>query len=136
MSAKIIALHDRDRLRAMAEAIAAEFDPATLPEGDVGLIEGMRRIREIEEREEALCEQFESLVPDLAEILRPTTWAAEEHLCDVLNNREPQTLAGAVAKLQFLREVIRHDWDGFIVDNEVTALRQVIALLEREPSKP
>ena len=46
-------------LRARAEAIAAEFDPATLPEGDAGLIEAERRIQEIEARETLLCDELE-----------------------------------------------------------------------------
>ena len=94
--------------------------------------------------------QFRDL---LAGYDRVTDWVSVEsaallqRLDDVkrlMINMPPQTLAGAAAKLRFLLEMIRRDWDDYLSEvvgeksNRFDApmLGQIIALLEREALKP
>lgn len=138
MTAKVISLHgsvpkaEINQARAEAEAIAAEFDPAQLPEGDAGLIQAARWLPEIQVRVHALYDRFEWLGEREDGITDPIN-AAEKRVLKILNERPPATVAGAVAKLKFLVVVIREDWDVYYScgGKDQPALSQVIELLER-----
>lgn len=122
MTAKIISLHDRDQSRVEAEAIAAQSDPATLPKGDVGLIEAERRLRELRAAEAHSDLDFWISVEIFG--------GAEGRLEDFINQEAPQTLAGAAVKLRCLIDPESGELGGR--DDNVLSLRQILELIEPE----
>jgi hypothetical protein len=117
----------KTELRARAEAMAAEYDTATLPEGDAGLIEAERRIRELEAGLSALGRDFPEIDSDIEEqIILPTVLAANTRLIRFIEETPPQSPAGAAVKL---RDVLEH---GVTVDDVSGSLSQVLEFIERE----
>jgi len=119
-------LEDNGELRACAEALAAEYR-ADLPEGDSGLIEAQRRIRELKPRAKALHRDFKITMESETQILEPIVYEAEFELHDFIEETPPETRAGACVKLRHLLG------EGHLLLNGAEEpLEQILALLERE----
>jgi hypothetical protein len=114
-------------LLARAEAIAAEFDPATLPGGDAGLIKAERWLGELNARTDAFCEGLEitmELEDDVISVLRDRY----SELYGFIYDTPPKGPGGAAAKLRVLMA------SGTMIEVDAgSPLRQVLAMLEREP---
>jgi hypothetical protein len=119
---------DDAELRAKAEALAAEYD-TPLPEGDAGLIEAYRRLREVRKGRSALYREFKidlATERDITNAIIDPVW---HRLWDCIEQTEPAGLAGAAAKLRLLM-----DEDIGIDDaskGEMTSLKQIADLIER-----
>ena len=125
---KITETAAKAELRARAEALVAENSAPLPDEGDddARLIEAERRFRESLKLRHALCDEFESVLEDEDDLI----WATEKALVDVVEETDPCTLAGAVAKL---RVIIWHE--DLDEKDDPYRLRPVIALLEREAQR-
>jgi hypothetical protein len=122
-------LEDDGELRARAEALAAEYG-APLPEGDAGLIEAERRIREFKPRAKALHRDFKITMESETQILEPIVYEAEFELHDFIGGTPPETRAGAIVKLRYL---LGHG--NLLLNGAEEPLEQILALLEREAQR-
>ena len=111
-------------LRARAEALAAEFSPATLSRGDAGLIEAERRLRDLRARAKELYGDFPIDMQVETDIMEPTTIATESALCEFIEETPPDTGLGAMVKLRHLNS------DGGA--NHDVAIAQIAEWLGRE----
>lgn len=123
---------ERAKLRERAEALAVEL-AAPLPDGDAGLVEAERRLRENEAREKEIYRDFREF-PDKLEIEEELIIGmidpALEQLRSFLENTTASSLPGALAKLRFVADPRR----DYLEDGDVAQamVADVVAVLERE----
>lgn len=115
-------------LRARAEALAAEYG-APLPEGDAGLIEAERRLREFEDRRKALYQEFEIDIELEKELIIPTVTEAQISLQRFIETTPPISSIGAALKLRYLADP-RTDLLASV--GASLLVRQVLSLIERQ----
>jgi hypothetical protein len=122
---------ERVKLRARAEALAVEL-ASPLPEGDAGLVEAERRLRENGPREKELYREFRER-PDVVEIERELIIGVIDpalgQLRSFLENTTANTLPGALAKLRFVADPGRDRIEG---KDAQAMVADVVAVLERE----
>jgi hypothetical protein len=112
---------------ARGEALAAEYD-TPLPEGDAGLAEALRRLRELRPRARAFRRHPVITIENEEEITAPVT-EAEIELEDFIEDTAPETLAGAIVKLRYLTA---ETTGRALLNGAEETLGQILDLLERE----
>lgn len=123
----------KPELRARCEAIAAEFDPATLPDGDAGLIEAERRLHEVLRLDKSLYRDFGEITPDVEnEIIIAILDPVRERLRELVEQTRPSGLAGVAAKLRLLTDPTIGIIVGEPSEGDITCLKQVAEFVERE----
>ena len=128
----VVSETDKAELRARAEALAAEYD-APLPEGDAGLIEAGRRLREIRQQTRSLYREFFKIDAQTEkEIIIGIIDPVRYRLSDFIEQTRPAGLAGAAVKLRLLTDedvgiVISEPGEG-----DIMSLKQVAEFVERE----
>jgi hypothetical protein len=123
---------ERTKLRARAEALAVEL-ATPLPEGDAGLVEAERRLRENEAQEKELYRDFRESPDHLeieAELIHGMIDPALDQLRSFLENTTAISLPGALAKLRFVADPRRDYLERGDVAQAMVA--DVVAVLERE----
>jgi len=121
----------KSELRGRAEALAAEYS-APLPDGDAGLIEAERRLKEIRQRSRALYRDFFKInVQTEQDIIIAIIDPVRYGLSDFIDQTRPVGLAGAAVKLRLLADEEIGMAAGENQD-ELASLRQVLEFVERE----
>jgi hypothetical protein len=108
----------------------AEYS-APLPEGDAGLIEAERRLRECYPQRKALYREFKISMEIEAEIVNPTVTAAEVQLEEFIEETPPRSLVGAAVKLRALcdKDVGLAAGES---EDQLGSLDQVLKFVERK----
>jgi hypothetical protein len=119
---------EKAELRGRTEALAAEL-AAPLPDGDAGLIEAARRLRNKEPQEKALYRDFKIDMRTEEEIICGIIDPAARKLQEFIDATAPVGRAGVAAKLRELLDngavIEESDYDG------IAALRQALEFLDR-----
>lgn len=117
-------------LRSRAEALATEY-AAPLPDGDAGLVEALRRIREYEPRRKDLYREFDISPAIEEQVIEPTLNVAENQLREHLEQTPPNSLVGAAAKLRYLADPQM----GLLTNRSEVVADQVLEIVEREAGR-
>jgi hypothetical protein len=120
-------------LRRRAEALAAEYS-APLPDGDAGLIEANRRMRELIPRAREFYAQFQIDAGVEKEVINGITDPVWQGMMRFIEETPPTGLAGASVKLRLMLDGDLGILDG-IEDcggaRAADCLRQVADVIER-----
>src|SRR5438067_8264851 len=120
------------KLRARAEALAAEYSTPR-PEGDAGLIEAERRLREIRQQTRSLYREFFKIDAQTeTEIIIGIIDPVRYRMSDFIEQTRPVGLAGAAVKLRLLTDEDIGIVIGEPSDGDIMSLKQVSEFVERE----
>lgn len=89
-------------LRRRCKALAAEYPVDDLPDGDAGLIEAERRLREIQAREKVLYDEFKVSMEVEEKIINPILDPPENKLIDFIQETKPETMIGIALKMRHI----------------------------------
>jgi hypothetical protein len=121
----------KTELRARAEALIAEFG-GPLPDGDAGLIEAERRLREIRQQDKSLYHDFGEISVQIeSEIIIGMVDPVRDRLREFIEVTPPTGLAGLGVKLRLLTDpsigILTGDEPS---EGDITCLKQVAEFVE------
>jgi hypothetical protein len=119
------------KLRVRAEAMIAEFG-GPLPDGDAGLIEAERRLREIRQQDKSLYRDFGKItVENEQEIIISMVDPVRDRLREFIEATRPAGITGLAAKLRLLTDpsigILTGDEPS---EGDITCLKQVAEFVE------
>ena len=117
-------------LWAFAEELAGEYGKP-LPDGDAGLVEAERRLREIRRQDKKLYNGFERITVEIEEeIIFGIVDPVRDRLREFVEQTRPAGLAGAAAKLRLLTDPEIGIIIGEPSEGDIACIKQVAEFVE------